>query len=370
MRNIILKVAIKTLNLFYFFIKFLKTQQKITLISRLNNQNSIDFTVLIDFLKISLPNYKIVALNRKLDKNFKSKIKYIPHMFIQMYHIATSRLIIIDSYCICISVLNHKKSLKTIQIWHAVGAFKKFGYSILDKEEGSESLLAKIMGMHKNYDYIIISSNYVKPYIQEAFNVNDDKLLVSLLPRINYLQNYHNELKTKILSTYSLLNNSKKNILYAPTFRKDGTNFFKIVINNIDYSKYNLIIKQHSGKEKIYINGKLKYSEESQFGIELLCVADHIITDYSAIMYETMILNKPLYFYVPDLENYEKKRGFYFNYKQCIPGVISNEIKTIMKAISLEKQLDDKYRLMLEQSIDKNSDSIENFILKIIEGVE
>ena len=35
-----------------------------------------------------------------------NKFKYFLHMFVQMYHIATSKVVILDSYCIVVSILN------------------------------------------------------------------------------------------------------------------------------------------------------------------------------------------------------------------------------------------------------------------------
>ena len=48
-----------------------------------------------------------------------------------MYYLATSKVCVLDGYCIPASILKHKKKLKIIQIWHASGAIKKFGYQIL-----------------------------------------------------------------------------------------------------------------------------------------------------------------------------------------------------------------------------------------------
>ena len=70
-------------------------------------------------------------------------------MIKQMYHIATSRVVILDSYCIVISILKHKKKLTIIQMWHAMGAFKKFGYSIIGKSEGTSKKIIDLMRMHK-----------------------------------------------------------------------------------------------------------------------------------------------------------------------------------------------------------------------------
>ena len=84
--------------------------------------------------------------------------------------------------------------------------------------------------------------------------------------------------------------------MYVPTFRKKETIDIDKVINAVDEEKYNLIIRLHPLDEtkvdKKYIIDK-EYST-----YDLLKVADFIVTDYSAIAFETAALNKPLYFYL------------------------------------------------------------------------
>ncbi len=66
---------------------------------------------------------------------------------------------------------------------------------------------------------------------------------------------------------------------------------------------------------------------------EIMTIADYIITDYSAIVFEAAILSKPLFFYCYDYDNYYKKRNFYIDYMKEMPGVISNKASEIIKAI-------------------------------------
>ena len=123
------------LNVVYLFFKPLKTKNQITLISRQSNK----FTE----LEKQLPNYEIVVLCKKMD----NKIKYCFHMLTQMYHISRSKVVVLDSYCILASMLKHKKNLKIIQIWHALGLIKKAGYAILDLDEGRNNPI--ICGNHQ-----------------------------------------------------------------------------------------------------------------------------------------------------------------------------------------------------------------------------
>ena len=106
----------------------------------------------------------------------------------QLYHLATSRVCIIDGYNIAVSVLNHKSELKIFQIWHSLGAIKKFGYQTLNTVKSKKT--AKIFKMHNNYDYITCSSNDMIKYFSKSFNYERNNFVPIGLPRIDYLLKY------------------------------------------------------------------------------------------------------------------------------------------------------------------------------------
>ena len=121
------------LNAIYTVFKCFKTKNKITFLSRQSNEISIDFRMLCDEIKRQDSTVKQVVLAKKIEKGILNKLKYAIHMVVQMYHVATSKVVVIDGYQIVVSVLKHKKQLKVVQIWHALGSLKKFGYSVIGK---------------------------------------------------------------------------------------------------------------------------------------------------------------------------------------------------------------------------------------------
>ncbi len=276
-------------------------------------------------------------LSRKLDKDFIGGVKFYFFMLKQMYHIATSKTCIIDSYIIPISILNHKRDLKVVQIWHALGAIKKFGYQTLGKESGRNIKVSKMMDMHKNYDVIISGSVAMVPYFSEAFNADFDKLISLGLPRIDYLVNNQKLIKNKIHKAYPKLN-SKKVILYVPTFRTNESNHVKGLINSINLSKYNLIIKSHPSKKIKFSNDRVYRCKEFT-ALELLTIADYVITDYSAISIEAAILEKPVYFYVYDYSEYIEKNGLNIDLYKEMPGCVFKSAYELMYSLN-KKQYD------------------------------
>lgn len=356
------------MNFIYNILKLFKTQNKITFISRQANEINIDFKLLVEGIKLKNPNVKIVILTKKLEKKLSSKIKYFFHMFVQMYHIATSKVVILDSYCIMISILKHKKELKVIQIWHALGSLKKFGYSSLDKKDGRSSKMAELMNMHKNYTYILTSSEISKPFFQEAFHAKDEQMKVMSLPRVDFLQDEASKkkLQEKFCKIYPEAHNQKKNILYCPTQRKNGAIDIQKIVNATDFDCYNLIIKLHNGQEYIYVD-KQNISKNINFtGMEFLHIADYIITDYSAIVYEAAILEKPIYFYDYDYDTYMDDRGWYVDYKKEMPGPIEKDIYEIMKLIKKEQWDKQKVVNFKEKYIEDLSIGVTKKIVQLI----
>ena len=367
-KSIAIKVWKIFMNCIYKFIKLLEIENKITFISRQTNNKNIDFDLLIDKITEEYPSYKIVVLNKKLEKGLSKKIAYFFHMFKQMYHIATSKTVVLDSYCIVVSILRHKKETSFIQLWHALGSLKKFGYSILDREEGRSSKIAKLMDMHKNYTYILTSSQLSKKYFMEAFNAKEEQMVVLGLPRIDFLRSqYCREMtRDKFFEKYPKMNNNKKNILYVPTKREKRKIDLDKIISSVNYAKYNLIIKLHNGKGLLYVNKKIIYNETSFLGIELLHIADFVITDYSAIVYEAAIIKKPIYFYAFDYEDYIYNRGFYIDYRTEMPGPISKDINEILNLIEDNVVYEDKLNDFIEKYCIINEEPVTGKIVNFI----
>jgi len=350
MTTAIIKVWIFFLNIINSFIKCFKTKDKITFISRQSNSINADFKLIIESLKERIPECKIIVLCKKLEGGLFQKAMYFFHIFKQMWHIETSRMVILDSYCIPISVLKHKKNLVVLQIWHAIGVMKKSGYGVLDKKQDNKqeltdkrtSKIAELMKMHQNYDYILCSSENCKEALAEVFNYPISSFFVCPLPRVDLLRDKDliEETQKKILKEYPLLK-EKENIVYAPTYRDDEKDLnIKLVelAENIDFLKYNFIVKAHPKSKIVEMNNETIVDQRFTT-LQMLSIADYVICDYSSVIYEAAIMKKPLYFFVFDFDEYSQTTDLYIDYKKEAPGVISENAKDIIKGI-MNKEFD------------------------------
>jgi CDP-ribitol ribitolphosphotransferase len=55
---------------------------------------------------------------------------------------------------------------------------------------------------------------------------------------------------------------------------------------------------------------------------DLLLASDILVTDYSSVIFEYALLDRPMVFFAPDLAAYEEERGFYFDYRTGVPGPV------------------------------------------------
>lgn len=325
----IVLIYIYHLKFIYFFMKLRKTNKnKIVFLSRQTDGVSLDFRLLKETLE---SKYDVVILSQKIKKDLKDKIKYNFYMYKQMYHLANANFCVIDSYVIPVSVLKHKKHLKVLQIWHSLAAIKQFGYQSLDKESGHESKMSKVMKMHQNYDYIISGSEAMIPHFSKAFNQSENKFVSYGLPRIDYIIKEEKYLNKKITKKYPILA-SKTNILYAPTLRTYSLSALEELIDAIDFKKYNLIFKGHPNK-KMKTSDKRVLTMDEYSTLELLPIADYVLTDYSGVAMEAAAIDRPLYFYLNDYDQYEEKNGINIDLFNEMPNATFIKAKDILNNI-------------------------------------
>ncbi len=379
-RTQILRICIcigkKFLNIIYFFIKICPTKNKVVMLSRQSNTVNLDFKLIKEEILKRDNAIKIEILCKIVKKDFFDRIKYCFYILKCMYHIATAKVCVLDGYSIPISILNHKKKLEIIQIWHASGAIKKFGYQSLDKKEGRGTEIAKIMNMHKNYSHVMAPSNATAHIYKEAFNIDKSKIFINGLPRLDYLINKDLGIK-KLKDFYKQYPQckDKKTILYVPTFRKniDSKENIKKVIDAVDSSRYQLIIKLHPLDKS---DGTDRYVVNKRYNtFDLLKIADYIITDYSAVAFEAIVLNKPIYFYVYDINEYENARGLNVNLMEEMNNATSTNIKEIVNSIENDNynysELEAFRNRYIENLDSNNTKRLVDFVFKYLDkGVE
>lgn len=308
-----------------------------------------------------------IYLTLKYKNTFLDKVKYVVEIAKQIYHIKTSGVVIIDGNNFVVSNIN-KKDTKVVQIWHATGAIKKFGKDYDRKYE------------IKNYDYIITSSSKSKSIMASAFGVEEKQVVPLGYAKTDKLfdNKKMKKYKTQMLKKYPFLKD-KKVVLYAPTFRGEGIydkDFLDIDINKIgklldkDYIfLYKLHpILTHQYENILDVDNVFNVSEESL--CKLFSISDMLVSDYSSIIYDYTILEKPIILYTPDLEKYKTSRGLYIDYEDFAPGRIVYSEDELVDQVKREPENIEKVKKLKNDFFDfkdgKSAYRIARFITEII----
>lgn len=359
------------LKINYFFIKlFTKREKQVFLLSRQFNFLPLNYELLIDKLKEKDPSILIKTICQKVDeetnalirnenskqkqqnliKRMKSMFKYYKNLHKQMYNIAKSKVIIVDGYNLPISVLKHKKGTRIIQIWHALAAIKKFGYQTVGNKSGVRPIIAKILCMHNNYDYVLSGSKAMIIPFSEAFNIEKEKILPIGTPLVDYLLLEDKTKTDRILKKHPMLKR-KINVLYSPTFRNNNNYNFDDLINSFDYNKYNLVMTMHP-KSKINVKDKrvIIIDNTKYLTFDVLKLVDYVITDYSALAIDALVCNKKVMFYLYDYDEYSKENGLNINLFKEYPLYTSKTADKLLDVLKKDnynlkelKKLRDKY---------------------------
>ncbi len=259
---------------------------------------------------------------------------------------AMSKYILVDDFIPLMYPIPLRKETRFIQVWHAMGAFKKVGFSRLGKAGGPSPRSLT----HRNYTDTIVSSENIRDNYAEAFGISVDKVHAIGIPRTDIFFNeaYKNEIREKFYKKYPTLN-GKKVILFAPTFRGNGVKTAHYDYSWIDFKaleeklgdEYVFIVKMHPfikecPRDEIRSEFFVDFSEEREIN-DLLFITDCLITDYSSVIFEASLLDIKTIFFAPDLEEYMRDRDFYYPYEEYTYGPIVKNTEELIQAVKEEK---------------------------------
>lgn len=330
MKLLIIKVFVLFIRALYAPMKLRKTQNKVLWLSRQSDVKSSDMIMLEKAIQKITPDTKQVFRLRRLKDESALSVSYIMSLFGDMWEMASARVVIVDTYSIPVSCLKHKKSLKTIQIWHALGAVKKFSLQSAGKVQGRDFGVAKAMHMHENYDYVIAPSTETARFYCEAFGCAEENIRIFSLPRVDVLldeADKRNEF-LKLNPEYS----GKKIVAYIPTFRDNDEKFARDIYEAFkDSVDYALVVSAHP-LSKTTESGEYNFNGDF-ISRDLMKLADVIVTDYSACAFEASLLGKPLYFYIPDYDVYKEEQGLNVDVKTEMPLFSFQSAEDLLKYI-------------------------------------
>lgn len=311
-------------------------------------------------------NKKCYAQNKNegyclvLYKSFRFYVKYY-----------TSKIIIINDALP--SYLIKRKGQIIINTWHGGGAYKK-----IISNSGKEKYENIVREKFNNYSCILSSSRIFSELVLRKELAYKGKILEIGMPRNDIF--FKIKKKTKVKEIYGIPIETKV-VLYAPTWRETecflNVEHCQVIVKALERrfkNKFVLLYRSHYldyiaiGKNNVCIN-VTDYNNIQ----DLLIEADILITDYSSIIWDYAIMNKPCFLYCPDYDIYSKQVGFVTDIDEWGCDVSYNifelirNIQSYNNSSSLEKLLKMKNKWM---SFDDGcaTEKISEFIMKIIGG--
>lgn len=330
MKILILKVFVLGIRVLYAFMKLRKTQNKILWLSRQSDDKSSDMIMLEEAIRNISPDTRQVFRLRRLKDESAISLSYILGVFGDMWELASAKTVIVDTYSIPVSCLTHKDGVKVVQIWHAMGAVKKFGLQSVGKAQGRDEGVSRVLCMHRNYDYVMAPSERTGEIYCEAFGCDKENIRIFSLPCVDILLDGKDR-----RDEFLRLNpqyEGKRIVAYIPTFRTDDDVYAAMIHSAFaSSSDMGLVISAHPLSNT---SESGLYTVNGDFGSrDIMKLADVVITDYSACAFEGAILNKPLYFYVPDYEIYKSEKGLNADVESEMPHVSFREAERLISAI-------------------------------------
>ena len=274
-------------------------------------------------------------------------------------NVATAQSVFLNDASSVVSCLPLRPETKVVQLWHGCGAFKKWGMSTADLIFGGSREEILRHPFYKNLSLVTVSSPEVVWAYEEAMVLQDEPGVVQptgvsrtdVFFDDEYLAASRSKIQQLVPAAIE-----KKVIVYAPTFRgrvaqADGPNALDLAkMKAFLGDSHVLLIKHHP-----FVKNRPAVPEEcadfafdvsDKAGInELLCGADLVISDYSSLVFEYSLFERPMIFFACDREDYADWRGFYYEYEELAPGPICETTEEVIEQIRLADDSFDSSRV-------------------------
>lgn len=290
-------------------------------------------------LKRARPDMEAVFITRE-DLSLKNPLRLISFFLVKSRLLATSGYVFLNDNFMPMGRLSFKSEAVITQLWHAEGAFKKFGFHISQPDAVRKAEAEA----NSKLTYVVCSGEGVRDIYAGAFGVKKEQVLALGAPRCDYLLSEKNreEARAELEALYPQTR-GRRVVLYAPTFR-DTKEANLEILRRFDTKKFTeelgedwvLFVKLHPQvHESCTVENAVDVTEYDDVR-KLALFCDVLITDYSSICMDFSFLDKKTVFFAYDLESYRAKRDFYFDYEAYVPGEVARTVEECISAVKGE----------------------------------
>lgn len=359
-----------------FFCLFPLRKDKVLFLSDVREQLSGNF----GFVYEAIEGKYLIKTSLKGDRRIRrSFCKWLE----QCYDLATAKYILLDDYSVATAYIHVRREQKIVQLWHSSGAYKKFAYS----RGGTGGDIRRVHAGYKRYTDVIVSSEDIRPCFAEAFRIPVERVLATGIPRtdIFFDEGYKRNKKIELYNLYPEWR-QKKVILFAPTYRGTKVEEADYDFSRLDFEQfirgvgeqYIVLVKWHPALQNNIKFGKTKGYDISKYpGVvydisesreinDYLFVTDILVTDYSSLIFDYALLNKPVIYYAYDLEEYKQGRGLYFPFEEYVYGAVAQNTDELIEAVREENMCEEKRRDFIKKFISSNDGKATQKVVKAI----
>lgn len=264
-------------------------------------------------------------------------------------NIATAQYVFLNDASNVVSCLPLRSGTKVVQLWHGCGAFKKWGMSTADLIFGGSRDEILRHPFYKNLSLVTVSSPEVAWAYEEAMVLQDEPGVVQPTGVSRTDVFFDDEyLDASCAKVQRLVPEgcNKKVIVYAPTFRgrvawAEGPSALDLAQmkaalgdSHILLIKHHPFVKERPSIPEECADFAFDVSDEVRIN-ELICSADLVISDYSSLVFEYSLFERPMIFFAYDRDEYADWRGFYYDYEELAPGPICETTEEVIEQIRL-----------------------------------
>ncbi|MHC6176478.1 bifunctional glycosyltransferase/CDP-glycerol:glycerophosphate glycerophosphotransferase [Glutamicibacter sp. X7] len=265
--------------------------------------------------------------------------------------IARSRFVI-NNYGAIMGYLDHDHQTY-IQTWHGT-PLKIIGLSEWKFLNGSPEWLDEKREAAGYWDYLVTASPFTTELFPTEF-LYDGPVRELGMPRNDRVALAGPQDRAEILQKLGI-DPSQKVALYAPTYRDYLRNNWRAAAyDGLDLDElteklgpeWTVITRGHSFNKRA---GAVMQGNERVVDAtfhpdiaELYIASDVCITDYSSVMFDYAVSRKPLYFFVPDLEDYLSTRPMYMDLEEIAPSPLCRELDELAAELLDVERYPQKY---------------------------
>jgi CDP-glycerol glycerophosphotransferase (TagB/SpsB family) len=264
------------------------------------------------------PDLRVRLLLEPYSYGIGGKVRYLLRLLRAMVLIRTSRWVVVDNAFLPVHLLPSRPGTTVIQVWHAVGALKRFGW---DANEPPGPVERRFL--HHGYDWVVCSAESARAPYAAAFRIPIERVLPLGTPRVDAFADPAaiEAARAAVLERFPAFR-GRRVVLVAPTFRgrgrakEAGAGLDGAALRAALPDDHLLVLKTHPNLDpKATPTGGYDLVLDRRIDLnDVLAAADVLVTDYSSSIFEWAILRRPLVLSVPDLAEYARSPGLYVDY--------------------------------------------------------